>query len=144
MAGKLILTGDVNLMNVTDAAIPFRQIATELHAADVVFGNLECCLHVPARRSHDTEGFFADPEIGGEALRLAGFHAVGVANNVNYGADNIAASLSVAGSAGHSAHRRRPQSGRGARARAGRPQRAAHRRRAAQFGVLANRPRSRR
>jgi hypothetical protein len=85
----------VNLMKVTDAAIPFRQVAAELHAADVVFGNLECCLHLPARRSHDTEGFFADPQIGGEALRLGGFHAVGVANNVNYGADNIAASLAV-------------------------------------------------
>ena len=70
-------------------------MAAELHAADVVFGNLECCLHLPARRSHDTEGFFADPQIGAEALRLAGFHAVGVANNVNYGADNIAASLAV-------------------------------------------------
>jgi poly-gamma-glutamate synthesis protein (capsule biosynthesis protein) len=95
MAGRLILIGDVNLMNVTDAAIPFRQVAAELHAADVVFGNLECCLHLPARRSHDTEGFFADPQVGGEALRHGGFHAVGVANNVNYGADNIAASLAV-------------------------------------------------
>ena len=95
MAGRLTLTGDVNLMNVTDAAIPFRRVAAELHAADVVFGNLECCLHLPARRSHDIEGFFADPQAGGEALRLAGFHAVGVANNVNYGADNIAASLAV-------------------------------------------------
>jgi poly-gamma-glutamate capsule biosynthesis protein CapA/YwtB (metallophosphatase superfamily) len=95
MTGRLILTGDVNLMNVTDATVPFRQIAAELHTADVVFGNLECCLHLPARRSHDTEGFFADPQVGGEALRLAGFHAVGVANNVNYGADNIAASLAV-------------------------------------------------
>ncbi len=95
MAGKLILTGDVNLMNVTDPAVPFRRVTAELHAADVVFGNLECCLHLPERRSHDTEGFFADPQIGGEVLRLAGFHAVGVANNVNYGADNIAASLGV-------------------------------------------------
>ena len=92
---RLLLTGDVNLMNVTDAAIPFRWIAAELHAADVVFGNLECCLHLPARRSHDIEGFFADPQAGGEALRLGGIHAVGVANNVNYGADNIAASLGV-------------------------------------------------
>jgi poly-gamma-glutamate capsule biosynthesis protein CapA/YwtB (metallophosphatase superfamily) len=95
MAGKLILTGDVNLMKVADPTIPFRQVAAALHTADVVFGNLECCLHLPARRSHDTEGFFADPQIGGEALRLGGFHAVGVANNVNYGADNIGASLAV-------------------------------------------------
>jgi poly-gamma-glutamate capsule biosynthesis protein CapA/YwtB (metallophosphatase superfamily) len=93
MAGKLILTGDVNLMNVADAAAPFRHVAAELHAADVVFANLECCLHLPARRAHGNEGFFADPKVGGEALRLAGIHAVGIANNVNYGADNITASI---------------------------------------------------
>jgi poly-gamma-glutamate synthesis protein (capsule biosynthesis protein) len=93
MPGRVILVGDVNLMNVTDATIPFRQVAAELHAADAVFGNLECCLHLPPQRSHDTEGFFADPQIGGEALRRSGIHAVGIANNVNYGAANIAASI---------------------------------------------------
>jgi poly-gamma-glutamate capsule biosynthesis protein CapA/YwtB (metallophosphatase superfamily) len=93
MVGKLILAGDVNLMNVTDATIPFRHIAAELRAADAVFANLECCLHLPSRRSLANEGFFADPQVGGEALRLAGIHAVGIANNVNYGAENIAASI---------------------------------------------------
>jgi len=92
--GKLILTGDVNLMKVTDPAVPFRHVAAVLGAADVVFGNLECCLHLPTRaHSHANEGFFADPQIGGEALRLSGIHAVGIANNVNYGSDNIAASI---------------------------------------------------
>jgi len=94
MAKKLLLTGDVNLMNVADAAEPFRKIVDELHAADVVFGNMECCLHLPAsRHSHANEGFFADPVVGGEALKFAGIHAVGIANNVNYGAANIAASI---------------------------------------------------
>jgi poly-gamma-glutamate capsule biosynthesis protein CapA/YwtB (metallophosphatase superfamily) len=93
MASRLILVGDVNLMNVTDATIPFRRVAAELHAADAVFANLECCLHLPARRSDATEGFFADPLAGGEALRMSGINAVGIANNVNYGADNIAASI---------------------------------------------------
>src|ERR1700728_4862067 len=93
MTGRLILTGDVNLMNVADATVPFRHVAKALHDADVVFGNLECCLHLPPRRSHATEGFFADPQIGGEALRLSGIRAVGIANNVNYGAENIAASI---------------------------------------------------
>ena len=64
MPNTLILVGDVNLMNVADATIPFRRVAPELHAADAVFGNLECCLHLPPQRSHDTEGFFADPQIG--------------------------------------------------------------------------------
>src|SRR6185369_14979350 len=94
MAKKLLLTGDVNLMNVAEAAEPFRKIVDELHAANVVFGNMECCLHLPAsRHSHATEGFFADPAVGGEALKFAGIHAVGIANKVNYGAANIAASI---------------------------------------------------
>ena len=52
MTLRLILAGDVNLMNVTDAAIPFRHVAAELNAADAVFANLECCLHLPSRQSH--------------------------------------------------------------------------------------------
>jgi poly-gamma-glutamate capsule biosynthesis protein CapA/YwtB (metallophosphatase superfamily) len=94
LAKKLILTGDVNLMNVTDPQEPFRKVRDALNAADVVFGNLECCLHLPPlRHSHANEGFFADPAVGGEALKLAGLHSVGIANNVNYGAGNIAASI---------------------------------------------------
>src|SRR5260370_617258 len=94
MAGKLILAGDVKLMKVADPPVPFRKMADTLHAADVVFDNLECCLHLPSgKQSHGNEGFFADPKVGGEALRLGGIHAVGVANNVNYGTDNIAASI---------------------------------------------------
>jgi len=93
MAGRLFLAGDVNLMNVTDATVPFRHVAAELHSADVVFANLECCLHLPSRQSKATEGFFVDPQVGGEALRLSGIHAVGLANNVNYGSSNIAASI---------------------------------------------------
>jgi poly-gamma-glutamate capsule biosynthesis protein CapA/YwtB (metallophosphatase superfamily) len=94
VAKKLLLTGDVNLMNVGDPTEPFRKIVEELHAADVVFGNMECCLHLPpSRHSHANEGFFADPAVGGEALKFAGIHAVGIANNVNYGAANIAASI---------------------------------------------------
>jgi poly-gamma-glutamate capsule biosynthesis protein CapA/YwtB (metallophosphatase superfamily) len=92
MASKLILTGDVNLMNVTDPTVPFRHVAAELNAADIVFSNLECCLHLSSQ-SHGNEGFFADPQVGGEALRLSGIRAVGIANNVNYGTANIAASI---------------------------------------------------
>src|SRR6202163_3451736 len=81
-------------MNVDDPTEPFRKILGDLHAADVIFGNLECCLHLPAsRHSHTNEGFFADPVVGGEALKFAGIHAVGIANNVNYGSANIAASI---------------------------------------------------
>jgi poly-gamma-glutamate capsule biosynthesis protein CapA/YwtB (metallophosphatase superfamily) len=93
MPAKLILTGDVNLMNVTDATVPFARVADELHKADVVFSNLECCLvETPLGHSVGNEGFFAAPEVG-EALKLAGIHAVGIANNVHYGDANIRASI---------------------------------------------------
>jgi len=42
LAKTLILTGDVNLMNVDDPQLPFGRVSDELHAADIVFSNLEC------------------------------------------------------------------------------------------------------
>ena len=57
MTATLILAGDVNLMNVTDATVPFRHVAATFNGADAVFANLECCLHLPVRRSHGAEGF---------------------------------------------------------------------------------------
>lgn len=94
MATRLILTGDVNLMGISDPTTPFRKTYDLFRAADVAFGNLECCLHRPlSNHSLSNEGFFADPAVGGEALKRAGIHAVGIANNVNYGAANIAASI---------------------------------------------------
>ncbi len=94
MATKLILTGDVNLMNVTDPAVPFALIEDEFRDAGMVFCNLECCLYQPpSGHSVQHEGFFADPLIAGEALVSAGVHAVGLANNVNYGETAIIASV---------------------------------------------------
>src|SRR3954471_4989419 len=94
MSLRMILTGDVNLMNVTDPRAPFSLLIDELRQTDVVFSNLECCLvEMPAGHSVSNEGFFADPAVGGEALKLAGIHAVGVANNVHYGDSNIQASI---------------------------------------------------
>jgi poly-gamma-glutamate capsule biosynthesis protein CapA/YwtB (metallophosphatase superfamily) len=94
MPVKLILTGDVNLMNVADPAVPFSLIENEFHAADIVFSNLECCLFRPPNgHSVEHEGFYADPAIAGEALKLAGIHAVGIANNVNYGEAAITGSI---------------------------------------------------
>jgi poly-gamma-glutamate capsule biosynthesis protein CapA/YwtB (metallophosphatase superfamily) len=94
MAAKMILTGDVNLMNVTDPLVPFSLVRDEFRAADIVFSNLECCLCPPLPgHSLDNEGFFADPAVAGEALKSAGIQAVGIANNVNYGETAIAASI---------------------------------------------------
>lgn len=44
MRSTMMLTGDVNLLGVEDNAVPFRRVADTLKQADVVFGNLECCL----------------------------------------------------------------------------------------------------
>ena len=91
---KMVLAGDVNLMNVTDPQIPFSLVAAELRAADIVFCNLECCLYQPpGGHSIDREGFYADPHVAGEALRSAGIHVVGIANNVNYGEAAIIGSI---------------------------------------------------
>ena len=91
---SMILTGDVNLMNVADPAVPFVRIGEELRAADLVFANLECCLYQPPDgHTVEHEGFFADPAIAGEALKIAGIAAVGLANNVNYGAAAIGGSI---------------------------------------------------
>jgi len=93
MRRTLIFTGDVNLMNVTDPAAPFARVIDVLRGADVLFGNLECCLNAaPGERSVLDEGFYAAPAAG-RALTLAGYHAVGAANNVTYGAEAIASSL---------------------------------------------------
>jgi poly-gamma-glutamate capsule biosynthesis protein CapA/YwtB (metallophosphatase superfamily) len=94
MPATLLLVGDINLMNVADPAVPFARLGKAFAAADAIFGNLECLLyHPPSGHSIEQEGFFADPAISGEALRLAGFAAVGLANNVNYGATAILGSI---------------------------------------------------
>jgi poly-gamma-glutamate capsule biosynthesis protein CapA/YwtB (metallophosphatase superfamily) len=91
---SMILAGDVNLMNVADPAVPFARIGSELRAADLVFANLECCLYEPPDgHAVEHEGFFADPDIAGEALKIGGIAAVGLANNVNYGTPAILGSI---------------------------------------------------
>jgi poly-gamma-glutamate synthesis protein (capsule biosynthesis protein) len=93
---RIVLAGDVNLMNVADPAVPFELVADELRAADLAFANLECCLHRPtAAHAVEREGFYADPEIAGAVLAGAGFAAVGIANNVNYGAAAILSSVAA-------------------------------------------------
>jgi len=88
-----MLTGDVNLMNVTDPKVPFARIEDTLRRADVLFGNLECCFHEPgAGHSVEREGFYA-PLASAQALAIGGFHAIGNANNVNYGEEAIRSSL---------------------------------------------------
>jgi poly-gamma-glutamate capsule biosynthesis protein CapA/YwtB (metallophosphatase superfamily) len=96
MPTRLMLTGDINLMNVEDPAVPFNRVIPTFRTADVVFGNLECCLHQPPHgHTVEHEGFFANPAVGSEALKQAGFDAIGLANNVNYGEAAITASIAA-------------------------------------------------
>jgi poly-gamma-glutamate capsule biosynthesis protein CapA/YwtB (metallophosphatase superfamily) len=93
MPVNMIMTGDVNLMNVADPGVPFAKVADEFRKTDVVFSNLECCLYeTPPGHSVNNEGFFADPK-SGEALRLGGIQVVGIANNVHYGEAAILSSI---------------------------------------------------
>src|SRR5438094_3223231 len=93
MKRTMMLTGDVNLMNVTDPRVPFALIGDTLRRADVLFGNLECCFYEPASgHSVEREGFYA-PLASAQALVIGGYHAVGVANNLNYREEAIRSSL---------------------------------------------------
>jgi poly-gamma-glutamate synthesis protein (capsule biosynthesis protein) len=88
-----MLTGDVNLMNVTSPDAPFRLVSPILGQSDFVFSNLECCFYnAPGGNAVESGGFMADPAIG-DALKLAGIHAVGIANNVNFGEVAIQSSI---------------------------------------------------
>lgn len=94
MSLNMILTGDINLLGVQDPAKPFSLVAREFLAADVVFGNLECCLYdAPDGGPHNNPAFFAPAAAAGEALKLGGVQAVGIANNVNFGEGPIKASI---------------------------------------------------
>jgi poly-gamma-glutamate capsule biosynthesis protein CapA/YwtB (metallophosphatase superfamily) len=92
MKRALMLTGDINLLNVTDPHVPFALMRDTLREADVLFGNLECCFYAPTGHSAEREGFYA-PLASAQALVIGGFHAVGNANNVNYGEEAIRSSL---------------------------------------------------
>ena len=94
MTFTLVLTGDVNLMNVTDPDTPFRKVRAAFGSADLVFSNLECCLTDGVNEgSTHVEGFFSDPKVTETALKTAGIEVVGLANNVNYGEQAINESI---------------------------------------------------
>ena len=98
MKTQMVLTGDLNLLGIDDPAAPFRKL-DRLRAADVVLGNLECCLYAPPEAREmmaddvsGYEGLYVPPS-SGKALALGGFHGVGNANNQSYGAEAILATI---------------------------------------------------
>ena len=84
----LLFVGDVMLSRTVGRKLvaegdwdwPFRQIGPRLHAADFVFGNLECPVSDVGRNLHHLYSFRADPRAL-DGLVAAGFKAVSVANN---------------------------------------------------------------
>ncbi|MCB8920194.1 MAG: CapA family protein [Ardenticatenaceae bacterium] len=84
-----------------DLAYPFADIANLLSAADLTIGNLECALgdtSTPAAKSYP---FRAPPEAA-QALALAGFDIVNLANNhaMDYGTEALQQGLSLLSAAG--------------------------------------------
>jgi poly-gamma-glutamate capsule biosynthesis protein CapA/YwtB (metallophosphatase superfamily) len=63
-----------------EADYPLRAIAEELHASDIVFGNLECPLSDRGRRMANDMCYAASPAYAG-ALARAGFDVLSFANN---------------------------------------------------------------
>src|SRR2546422_1506068 len=85
MKRTLMLTGDVNLMNVTDPQVPFARIKDTLRQADVLFGNLECCFYEPAAgHPVEREGFYA-PLASAQALVIGGCAPGGRAHTLQHG-----------------------------------------------------------
>ena len=93
MKHTMVLTGDVNLRNVTDPELPFARVAETLRGADVVFGNLEGCLFDSDQELPYKGGWRHAGTAGARALVSGGFHAVGCANNVTFGRQAIVSSL---------------------------------------------------
>ena len=89
----LVLTGDVNLRNVSDPGVPFALVADMFKEADVVFGNLEGCLYDASVEVPYKRGWFHAGTEGASALQRGGFHAVGCANNVTFGEEAIVSTL---------------------------------------------------
>ena len=93
MKQKLILTGDIHLGHVDDPAEPFALVREVLGEADVVFGNLEGCLYDSSVTVDYKPGWHHVGPKPAPALRHGGFHALGCANNVNFGAEAIMATV---------------------------------------------------
>ena len=90
----MILVGDVNLRNVTNSQLPFAHVQTHLDGADLRFANCEGCYSDPTVEIPYKTGWFHPNRAAVEGLSVAGFDAVGCANNVHYGADAVLESLS--------------------------------------------------
>jgi len=83
------------------SAYPFAGMAPFLRRADVVFGNLECCLATTGKAVPKKYNFRGRPE-NVRALKQAGFTVVSLANNhsLDYGRDALAETITHVRDAG--------------------------------------------
>ncbi|MFP5247467.1 MAG: CapA family protein [Thermoanaerobaculia bacterium] len=68
---------------------PFRAIADELRASEIVFGNLECPLSTRGRRLNNDSCYRAHPGFAA-AMAAAGFNVVSFANNHSFDYGEVA------------------------------------------------------
>ncbi len=99
MTRTLCLLGDINLKGVAEPDAVFDLVRPQLADAELVFANLECCLFDQADTTGEQRGFYV-PTRFAAALKAAGLHAVGQANNVNIGREAVASSLAALNQAG--------------------------------------------
>lgn len=94
----LIFVGDVMLARGVEAAMrragdwqyPFLNVARDLSAADILFGNLESPISERGRNQGSAHSFRADPKAA-EGLAFAGFDVMSLANNhiLDWGPDAL-------------------------------------------------------
>lgn len=96
MKQQIYLTGDINLLNISDPNQPFEFLKPVLEPADLIFSNLECCFYDTDRAAtiNGREGFYVPTRLA-MSLRDGGISAVGLANNVNFGGDAIRSSCAT-------------------------------------------------
>lgn len=104
----LVAVGDICLargverkMREKGPGYPFAALNGEFKQADVVFGNLECCLATTGKAVPKKYNFRGRPE-NGRALKEAGFTVVSLANNhsLDFGKDALAETLAAVRNAG--------------------------------------------
>jgi len=94
----LLLLGDFNVQQRTDPVDALEHVIATMNEADVVYANLEGLLVESSGPAYDLplkNGWTHLGPESGAALTAGNLAAVGVANNVAFGRDNILASLGV-------------------------------------------------
>lgn len=97
-AVTLLLVGDINVQQRAEPAAVFVHVRETLQRADLVYGNLEGLLVKSEGPDQDIPDKSGWQHVGPEeiqALQAGHIQAVGVANNVAYGRENILRSLAV-------------------------------------------------